>query len=104
MPLALITIGAVLLISAGLGTHQQLLALLKNDFSGPNNFFFWILALGVVGLLGYIPKMRPLSIGLIALVLISIFLKKGVGFFDQIKKALGVTVGAPPTQPETIVV
>lgn len=94
MPLALLFIG-VLFLAAGVRDKQgDLFTLLKGDLTGQNNFLQWVLALVLVGALGFIPRMRPVSVALIALILIAIFLRKGAGFFDQLAGATGLKVTA----------
>lgn len=88
MSLALIFAGILLLVASVRDTQADLLALVKGDLSGPNNFVEWIVALALVGAIGYIPKMRSFSIALLALVLLAIFLKKGQGFFDQLNSTV----------------
>ena len=91
MSLALIFSGVILLVAAVRNKQVDLFNLVKGDFSGSNNFVEWIVALMLVGALGYVPKLRPLSIALLALILVVIFLKKGTGFFDQLTKAVAIT-------------
>lgn len=93
MSLALLFAGLLLLISAVRNSQDDLFALLQKDFTGPNNFVAWIIALVFVGAIGYIPKLKPLSIAFLTLVLIAIFLKKGTGFFDQISKLVNLSQG-----------
>lgn len=93
MPLLFIGLGVFLLIAAVRGGDNLKSAstLLKNDFTGTNSFIIWLVALFAIGALGYIKPLRPLSIALMTLVMLSIFLTKGNGFFDQITKALKLT-------------
>lgn len=88
MPFALITIGLLLVIVGVQGTQQQFGQQLYKDFSGPGNFVYWIIALGVVGSLGYIPSLKSFSRWFMALIIVAMFLandKSGnVGFFQRI--------------------
>jgi hypothetical protein len=84
MGLALLMAGAVLLIAAVRDRQGDLFSLVEGDLTGPNNFFQWALAIVIIGAIGYVPKLKPLSTGLLALVLISIFLRRGTGFFTQL--------------------
>lgn len=106
MPLAFIAIGAVFLIAAVRGTISDksnqpgLVTLLKGDFVGnstsggfTNTFLVWIVALYIVGALGYIPGFRPLANALLILVLLVMFLvnsrqSAGGGFFAEINNAI----------------
>lgn len=97
MPFALLLIG-VLLVTAGVrNTQGQLFTLVKGDFTGPGNYIFWMISILVIGAVGYIPKLKPISTGFLVLVVLVLFLKKGDpkgfggGFFDQFTKALGGT-------------
>lgn len=97
MPLALIVAGVLLVVSSARGTQGDLLALVKGDLTGggPANsgssFIQWMLALLLVGAIGYIPRLKPVSVALMALILVAIFLRKGQGFFSQLSTAAGLT-------------
>ena len=94
MALSFIVIGLLLLVSAVQNTQSQLFALVKEDFTGPDNFFQWMFALAFVGAIGFIPRMRGFSVALLTLVLLAIFLKRGTGFFDQLTAAFQGTTKA----------
>src|SRR6516164_11233231 len=96
MPVVLIVAGSVLLIAAIRGTQQDLFLLLASDFTGPDNFIFWFLSIVVIGAIGYIPRLKPVSDGFLILVILTLFLKKGTGFFDQFNKQVGSTQSAQP--------
>lgn len=87
MPLALIIIGLLLIVSGARGTYPQLKQLLISDMTGPHNFLLWIVALGGVGCLGYIPQLEKFSRVFLALVIISMFLAEK-GFFTKFMSAL----------------
>jgi hypothetical protein len=95
MPFALLIIGVFLLVSAVRGTHTQLFQLLQTDFTGQNNFVYWFVAIFIIGSLGYIEKLRPISIGLLTLIVLVLFISKGNpsttggGFFSQFTSAIG---------------
>jgi hypothetical protein len=88
MALALLSIGILLLVAGVRGTQQDLFAELQKDFTGANNFFEWLVAFVLIGAIGFIPRMKPISTGLLALVILAIFLKRGTGFFDQFTSAV----------------
>lgn len=96
MGLALLFAGVVLLVAAVRNRQGDLFALVQGDLTGPVNFFQWALAILVIGAIGYIPKLKGISVGLLALVLVSIFLRKGNGFFSQLADAVNVTNAAQP--------
>jgi hypothetical protein len=77
MPYAFGFVGIVLLIAGARGTSEELLTKLKDDLTGPNNFVFWILAIGTIGALGYVDTLRPLSRVTLALVLVVLVLNEG---------------------------
>jgi hypothetical protein len=101
MAFALIILGLLLLVAATRNTQDQLFTLLKSDFTGPNNFVFWVVSLLVIGAVGYIPKLKPLSTAFLVLVVLVLFLTKGNpqlaggGFFEQFTRQIGKT-----TSPE----
>ncbi len=105
MPLALIAIGLVLLIAAMRNKTDDLFALLKNDFSGPGNFLYWIMAIGVVGAVGYIKPARPVANAFLVLLVIVFLLaanKGGKDFFSSLFSQVanrGVTLGGNQTGP-----
>lgn len=89
MPFALVTIGLIMIVSGSRDTYAALGRELVADFTGPGNFTYWLVALGAVGSLGYIPALRGFSRGFMALILISMVLKNG-GVFDQFTSALNL--------------
>jgi hypothetical protein len=91
MAFVLIIAGAVLLVAAVRNTQQGLYYLLRGDFSGPNNFIYWVVSILIVGAIGYIPKAKPASDGFLVLILLVLFLKKDSGFFDMFQKQLAAT-------------
>jgi len=108
MPFALLLVGLVLLISGVKNTQDTLFATVKGDFQGQDNFIYWFVAIIIIGAIGYIPKLKPISTAFLALVIVVLFLKKGNasglggGFFAQATAALGSTsqnqiVNAQPT-------
>lgn len=104
MSFVLLIVGAVLLMAAIRGTTDQLFGLLKNDFTGPNNFIYWLLSIVVVGSLGYVPKLKPLSTAFLALIIIAlVFSKKNAAFFSLFTSQLATTQKPPPatTNPVT---
>ncbi len=96
MPFVLIIAGVVLLTAAIRNTQQQLFYLLASDFTGANNFFFWMLSILLIGAIGYIPKLKPLSDGFLILVILVLFLKRGTGFVDMFQRQIGSTQSTSP--------
>jgi hypothetical protein len=102
MPFALIIVGLALLVAAVRGTQDKLFTLVQGDFSGPNNFAYWLVSILVIGSIGYIPKAKSVSVAFLVLVVIVMILtrgnpgKAGGGFFDAFTKQLNIT-----TTPQT---
>ena len=88
MPFALIFAGVILIVAAVRGTQNQLFQLVRGDFSGPNNYIYWVVSILMVGVLGYVPKLKPISDGFLVLIIVVLFLKKGEGFFDMFTKQI----------------
>lgn len=82
MPFAFIIVGVLLLVSAVRNTSSDLFTLVKGDFSGSNSFLHWLVAILIIGALGYIEPIRPLSRAFMALVIIVLFLSNQ-GFFAK---------------------
>lgn len=92
MPFLLVVIAILLIVTGARGTYPQLTALLKSDFTGPHNFGNWIIALGALGLMGYVPELQKFSRAMLALVMIALFLSQR-GFFTQFQAAISGTGG-----------
>jgi hypothetical protein len=102
MPFALIIVGTVLLIASARNTLSNsqgtgLYQLLATDFTGQDNFIFWALAILLIGAIGYVPKLKPLSVAFMTLVIIVLVLRKGTGVFSQFVNAIGTTQSATPS-------
>lgn len=82
MPLALLVIGIVFLAAAIRGTQKELFEVLKDDFTGPNNFLVWGLAFFVIGAIGYYRPLKPLSSAFMVLVVLGLFVSNR-GFFAK---------------------
>ena len=63
-------------------TQGDLWTLVKHDFTGSDNFVYWLVAILAIGSLGYVEKIRPAANALLALVIIVLFLSNK-GFFPQ---------------------
>jgi hypothetical protein len=87
MPFALVTIGLLMIVTGAKDTYAQFGSQIVKDFTGANNFTFWIVGLGSVGALGYIEQFRIFSRLFMTLIIIVMLLKNG-GFFDQFTAAL----------------
>ena len=87
MSYALIVIGLALTIAGVRGTHDDLLALIRGDLTGDNSFLWWLVAVGAVGALGYIPAMKGVSHAFLALILVVLVLSNR-GIFEQFTAAI----------------
>lgn len=88
MPFALIITGIVLLVAGVKGTQNQLYSLVQGDFTGPNNFIFWMISILIIGGLGYVPKLQGISRMFLFLIIVALFLKNGTGFFSRFQSAV----------------
>ena len=100
MPFALLIIGAVMLVAAVKNTQSNLATLVKGDFTTQNgqpSFIYWLVAIFLIGAVGYVPKLKPISTAFLGLVVLVLFLAKGNpgatggGFFSQFTNALSST-------------
>ena len=96
MPFLFLIVGALFTISAARGTQSTLLTLLKGDFTGKGNFIYWMVSILIVGSIGYIPRLKPVSVAFLALIIIVLFLKNG-GVFSKATAALGGTTSTSST-------
>jgi hypothetical protein len=82
MPFIFIGTGLVLVFVGLQGNPAKLYALIAADFTGPNSFIYWMIAILILGALGFIPSLEKLSRLFMLLVLVVLFLDNG-GFFQQ---------------------
>lgn len=106
MPFALLIVGAFLLIAAARGTTDGpdgLFMLIAGEFTGPASFAYWMVAILLIGALGYFPKAKPVSVAMLGLIIVVLFLSKGDpskaggGFFEKFTAGLATTTTAKPT-------
>ena len=92
MPFIFAIIGIVMVTAGVRGTSQKLLSLLTDDLKGPNNFFYWIVSIGIIGALGYVQDLRAFSRALLALVIIVLVIRDNEqgtgGLFTQFESAI----------------
>jgi hypothetical protein len=106
MEFAFIIIGGILIISGAKGTTNQLTTLVKGDLQGKDGYLYWIVAILVIGSLGYISQLRTFSHWFLALVLVVLVLKTGStsnpggGFFQQFTSALS-SISNPSNNPSS---
>ena len=101
MPLALLVFGLLFLVATVRGPEEtsKLLALIKSDFTGPGNFFIWILAIGGIAAVGYAKPLRTFSNLFLALIFIMLILLKrgpnGQDLFSSFLTQIRATEGTP---------
>jgi hypothetical protein len=100
MPLLFIGSGIVLVFVGLNGNAAQLYSLLAGDFQGQNSFVYWMLAMLILGALGYIKGLENLSKMFLILVIIVLLLDNG-GFFNQFQKFLADSAGGTSTHTGT---
>lgn len=87
MPLVLLIVGGVLLLASVRGDPQAIGALVQRDFTGERGFASFAAAFLVVGAVGFVPGMRPLSQVFLALMVVSLilaFTKRGGKLFERL--------------------
>lgn len=90
MPFAIVVIGLALIVAAYRDKHGELAGLLVEDFTGPDNFMTWIIALLFIWAIGLYEPLEPISRAFMVLVLLVLFLKRGQGFFSQFTNEFGI--------------
>ena len=99
MAFALLIIGLSLITVTVRNTQDTFTARVANDFKGTGNFVYWIVAILIIGAVGYIQKLKPVSDAFLVLILLVLFLKRGNpgtasgGFFNQFLTAIKSTGG-----------
>lgn len=83
MPFVLLAIGLALVVAGIRGTYTDLGRLVSHDITGMGGaFLWWIVATGMVAVLGYSPKARPMAIALLILVVLALVLSHGQALSD----------------------
>lgn len=87
-----------MVVSGIRGTAGDLVTLLKGDLTGTNNYLFWVLAIILIGGLGYVESFKPFSRALLVLVLLGLILndekKDGsAGLFTSFETAIKSITG-----------
>ena len=97
MPFVFAIIGIIMVTAGVRRTSQDLMALLKCDIRGPNNFIYWIVSIGIIGALGYVQDLRAFSRALLSLVIIVLVIKENEqgtgGLFAQFDSAIKQITG-----------
>jgi len=104
MPFAFIIVGIILLVSGVRGNSTNLVTLIKGDFSGSNNFIYWMLSILILGGIGYIQDLKTISRAFLWLVIVVLILnedKNGNGFFTEFQNAIENLTTATDSQGRT---
>jgi hypothetical protein len=88
MPFVLLFVGILFFVVAIQGTQGTLFSLMKSEFVGSNSFVVWAAALVILGLLGYIKPIRPITHAFLLLVLIVMVLAGGSKFFTNFNSGI----------------
>ena len=85
MAFLFLTAGVFFLIAGVRGKSADALKLLKGDLvGGSDSYLVWLGAILLIGAVGYIDELKPLSNAFLALVVIVLLLSNG-GFFQQLQ-------------------
>src|SRR5229473_3552693 len=85
MPLLFLGLGIIFILTGVKGDAGKLWALVQADFTGPNNFVYWLVSILILGALGYIPQLRNLS-RLFVVLLVIVLLLDNKGFFARLQQ------------------
>ena len=94
MALVLLAIGAVLVVTAVRGTQAALFSLLGQDVPA---FVIWAAAIIAIGVVGFIPGLKPVSRGILALVILAVILTQYRNILAGFAAADTATAGAATT-------
>lgn len=86
MPFVFLFFGFIVFVVGIRGRQQEAAALLQEDFTGNNNFLVWLIALFVIGSIGYVKAFEPLVRAFVILIMIAMILSNGRnGLFNQFR-------------------
>jgi Mg2+/citrate symporter len=104
MPLILIFLGIVLSWAGIKNTHKELWKLTTEDLHG---YAFWVIAIILVGSLGYVKTLRPLSVAFLTLLMVALLLNNP-NVWQQLERLTNsfrslapASAGLKPLQPLT---
>lgn len=90
MPIFFLIVGIMLIVVGFNNKLPELGRLIKEDFvptDGASSFQLWIIAIFVVGSLGYIRSFKPVANAFLVLIIITLFLSNR-GFFTRFNEAV----------------
>lgn len=94
MPFVFTIIAILFIVIGARGQSSNAIALLKSEFTGSGSFIQFLIAILIVGFIGYIKPLKLVSDGFLLLILISMFLADKGRVFSQFETDLQNT---PPT-------
>jgi hypothetical protein len=97
MTLIALLIGVVLVVAAFRGTASTLFNALGTDVPA---YVIWAAAIVAVGVIGYIPGLKPVSRGLLALVLVVIILNNYQSILNNFQSV--ASASTTPNSPATV--
>lgn len=108
MPFALILIGAIIAVAGIRDTYgitqpdgsPGLWGLIRGDFTTHGGFLVWVAAIVAIGALGYVPRLKPLSVALMTLVLLVLVISNK-GVFAQLQSFVQGGADASPNNTVT---
>lgn len=100
MPFALVIFGLIFIVTGVKGTTKALGRQVVSDFSGPQSFLHWFIAIGAVGALGSVPSFRNFSRLFMTLIIVAMVIRNG-GVFDKLIEAIRTGPVAPERDAQT---
>jgi len=94
MPLFFLLLGVLLIVVAVNNKMSDLSDLVKDDFRSSNGtpgFHIWIVAIFVMGALGYVKSFKPVANAFLVLIIISLILSNK-GFIAKFKSGIEGTI------------
>jgi len=85
MPFAFVFVGLVLVLTGIQDTYTQLGSQLRKDFN--SGFSMWVLAILLIGSLGYIEPIRPISKAFLTLIIVAMLIANPK-FFTEVQNAV----------------
>jgi len=65
------------MVAAVRGKQDDLFTLLKSDFTGSNNFMYWIVAIAVTAAVGTVDRLKPITNAFLVLIILVIIIGNG---------------------------
>ena len=93
MPFALTFVGLILIITGFQNTYKAFGTQVQGDFSGKGSFLYWLLAIIIVGSIGYIKELQSASRIFMVLIIVAIMVQKNSGVAQGINFFSGLTSG-----------